>query len=304
MTKNASEQHTHEDEQDPNMVPNEGAESGADDDGDLGDVEAQARRMGWKPQVEYKGDKSKWVDAAEFVRQAEEDAPALRKTVHQLQRHVAKTERGVQQIIAHQARMAAEERKRGYEQAIADLDVKLDKAVEDGDTVAARKITKSKSELVRQQVAEEARPAEPQDDGPGEDDRTVLSAWMEKNPWYNDDFRKTEAANKYEDFLARKGTPLEKRLKMTTEYIEQEFGGGSDEGNPPPSSRRSAPAMMGRGGHRAPRQKAQPGSYEALNAQGKADCDAFVKSMAVHGQKEADARKQWLRYASSDAFVQ
>lgn len=284
-----------EDEQLPPNNPDEGD--------DIGDAEAQARRMGWKPEAEFRGDKSKWVDAAAFVRQAEEDAPSLRKTVHQLQHTLSKTERGMQQIISHQHRMAQQERQRGYEEAMEKLDRNLDKAVEEGDAATARKITNSKTELARQQAQDVADPSE---DG-GTDDAATLTDWKQDNAWYGSDFKKTKFANEYEDFLARKGVKdLSERLRLTAEEVEREFseGGADDDAPPPREPTRRAPAMMGRGGHRAPKLKPKFGTYEALRPENRADCDTYVRSMSVHGHKEDAARKMWLQYATTDMFVQ
>ena len=33
----------------------------------MADVEARAREMGWKPQEEFHGDPSRWVDAEAYV---------------------------------------------------------------------------------------------------------------------------------------------------------------------------------------------------------------------------------------------
>lgn len=287
-----------EDIEDEQLPPNN-----PDDGDDIGDAEAQARRMGWKPEAEFKGDKSKWVDAASFVRQAEEDAPSLRKTVHQLQHTLSKTERGMQQIISHNLRMAKQERQRGYDEAMSNLDQRLDAAVSDGDTAAARKITNSKTELARQQAQDVATP---QEDG-GADDAAALSDWKQDNAWYGADFKKTKFANEYEDFLAKKGVKdLSERLRLTAEEVEREFSeGGEDDDTPPPREQtRRAPAMMGRGGHRTSKSKPKFGTYEALRPENRADCDSYVRSMIGHGHKEDAARKMWLQYASTDMFVQ
>ena len=44
----------------------------------MSDIEQTARDMGWRPQEEFRGEASKWVDAQTFVSSGENFLPILR----------------------------------------------------------------------------------------------------------------------------------------------------------------------------------------------------------------------------------
>ena len=65
------------------------------------EAESEARAQGWVPQEDFEGDKSKWVDAAEFVRRGElfrkidtqnKELKETKKTLAALKEHYTKVE--------------------------------------------------------------------------------------------------------------------------------------------------------------------------------------------------------------------
>ena len=154
------------------------------------DYEAEARRHGWLPPPEFKGDLSKWVDAETFVKRADEVMPFLKKQNAALKREMEDLKKQVKQASAFFSK--AEER--AYQRALADLEARHDEAVETGDLVAARKVMREMGEL-------QADKPEPIDDKPAFDQEAAqreLNDWIERNDWYVTD----DARRRYADFQA------------------------------------------------------------------------------------------------------
>src|SRR6185436_4853984 len=57
------------------------------------EVEGRARRMGWRPQEEFRGPKDKWVDASQFVERGETELPVLRERFRALDDKFTRLER-------------------------------------------------------------------------------------------------------------------------------------------------------------------------------------------------------------------
>src|SRR6478752_6584298 len=93
------------------------------------DFEAEAKEHGWTAKEDFKGDPARWVDAKTFVEKADEVMPLLRKKTEVLNRRVEDLEKTIRQ----QTRLLSTAEKRAYDQAVADLKEKQERAVEDGD---------------------------------------------------------------------------------------------------------------------------------------------------------------------------
>lgn len=263
----------------------------------VGTPEERARKIGWRPKEEYKGDAEKWVEADEYLRQADEDVPRLRHVNKTLLRTIERLEKGQQEIIDHQQRQLKQTRQDGYDEAMAAIEKRHREAVAAGDTDGADKAWKAKGELDKEIArAETVQPAKM----PSRDQEAVQE-WLEENEWYSNDPMMADYAKKYEDNLARKGVPLTDRLKKTTEYIMGKFPQEFE--TPEPRTEREAPAMINgarNNGMRQPKPKPKPGTYEALTHEGKTACDRFV---AANGGKPT-AKAEWLKFATNDLFIQ
>lgn len=270
------------------------------------DIEATARRLGWRPVEEYKGDPDKWVDASEYIRQADEDVPRLRHVNKTLERKLAKMETGVAEILEHQKRQLKQTRDDAYRDAEAVIEARYKQAVAAGDVEGADKAWKAKDALDKQAMQPVVKTSD--EVQLSDDDMDTLKDWMSNNDWFSEDPVMADYARKYERNLTTKGVSLNERLKRTTEYIQRKFpqefedmgnrNDSNDEETPAPQAR-SMSRGSSRSGVRTPPKKAQPGTYEALTAEGRAACDRFVSMNG--GKKEAKA--EWLRFATSDLFI-
>jgi NADH dehydrogenase/NADH:ubiquinone oxidoreductase subunit G len=245
--------------------------------------EARARRMGWKPQEEYKG-KDEWVDAETFIKKTEEEVPHLRKALKNTERTIQKLEKGMDAVLAHQSRQLEDASKQAYAQAIKDIETRLGKAIEDGDTEAITKSIKARDEL-RDQQLKAKKPVEQPRGEPAE-----VADWKARNTWFQDDPVLADAAARYTDILASQGKSIIEQLEGAEKYVKETF---------PFKFRqpKDAPAMPGGGNNVARNTKPKPGSYEALTSEAKAECDRTVK-----GSNGKISKEDWLKYASPDMF--
>lgn len=174
----------------------------------VNEIEEKARRMGWKPQEEYKGDPDRWTDAETFVKVGEERIPVMKENYRKLEDKYKDLENKVRAQEEYQKHMS----KVQYERAMKELQAKQRRAVEDADTEAYEQIEKQK-----EQIKNDYSPKQPEQNSPP---REVVE-WTARNPWFNQDFRKTEAAKFYESKLLH--LPLNERLEEVSRRVEADF---------------------------------------------------------------------------------
>lgn len=160
------------------------------------EVEEKARKMGWTPKEEFKGDPEKWRGAAEFVERGETMLPIMRKTVEKLERKLAETEKTMKEF----AEFHTKTEQRAYEKAYRELKEQQIKAVSAGDAAAFMEADKELATL-QQEAATKAKPQS----GAHPD----YAAWVEKNRWVEDDPELAEEAEVQALYLRNKGTKLE-----------------------------------------------------------------------------------------------
>lgn len=270
-------------------------------------IERQARRLGWRPIEEYKGPADKWVDAAEFVRQADEDLPRIRHANKTLERTVKRLEDGMQEVINHQQRQEQAAYERGRQDQLREAEARHKQAVEAGDTAGAEKALK---DVVA--ASKPAAPAAPKAGGLTPEQSAIIDDWKGENPWFGLDAVMTDAAKKQQAIYQNQGMSLEESLERTTLYIQRKFPQEFEEmppsrqddiENPPP--RRQPPAMGQRRNSsvRTPPAKPKAGSYEALTPEARVQCDRFVAAKGKTPEAQKLARAEWLRFATPDLFT-
>lgn len=136
------------------------------------DFEAEAREHGWRPKEEFKGDPTHWVDAEAFMKRADEMMPLLKATNARLKRDLDAMRKDLKRATAHFE--GAE--KRAYDRAKAEIEQKIEDAVESGDINAARSAMKEMGELAPEATTKKYTKEEAQD---------ALDEFREEHPWYD-----------------------------------------------------------------------------------------------------------------------
>lgn len=147
--------------------PDTGTE-GADDR----DYEAEAKAQGWTPKEDFRGDPNRWVDAETFVRRADEVMPFLKKQNGHLKREIDDLKKMTRRLMKSE--------QSAYQNALADIQAKMQEAVEAGDVEAWERLDKKKDSL-RDNAARDAETASP-------DKRAIDKAFTDfrdEHDWYD-----------------------------------------------------------------------------------------------------------------------
>lgn len=238
-------------------------EAQAEDVAPAESVEAKATRMGWRPQAEFKGDASKWIDAETFVKRGEEilpivqaNAKALEKANQAAEKRIAALEKTLKEFGDYHTKTE----ERAYQRALSDLVAQQEAYAEAGNVEGVRATTEQIVELGKEVTKVPKLGA---DDG----EPQHITDFRAENPWFQKDTVMTAAAHAIAEELAQSGLvdPV-KQLAEVSKRIKAEFPHKFE--NP----RRTTPAPVE--GATTPRKAGK--TYSDLPPDAKAQCDRFV----------------------------
>ena len=172
------------------MSETTGAET-TDDNTD--DTEASARRMGWRPREEFRGNPERWKPAKEFLDTGfgtpevlAERYKSLDDKYSDLSRTTRLTEQRLGEAVStigELTTMMRSSEKRAYERARRELTEERAKAVETGDTAAFNRLDAEMQELQRTAPAPVVERAAPVPGAPPPE----VQEFFVRNPWYQQD---------------------------------------------------------------------------------------------------------------------
>lgn len=226
---------------------------------DAPDVETEALSMGWTPKDKFKGDESKFVDAAEFVRRGKEFVPFLRANNAKLEEKVNRLSKTLEKFSEFHSKTE----QRAYAAALKDLEARQAEAVEANDGAAVKEITKEIIDL----NAEVTKAAKPKDDEP---DTGAVDAWRQANPWYDKDAGLRAAVYGICEEIKGEYPDPAKQLAEATKRIKEAF---PDKFKNPRREQAAAVEGVDRGGKGGGR------GYNDLPADAKKMCDEFVRDI-------------------------
>jgi hypothetical protein len=221
------------------------------------DYEAEARKHGWRPKDEFKGEPARWTDAETFVKRADEVMPFLEKKTKAQQREIDDLKRTLKQFQAY----VTTADKRAMERATAEIMARHEEAVETGDTAAAKKAIADLDKVKEDYAPEQAEPL-------AYDPDTIMAEWTQNSPWYRIDDKKTAFANEQADLMKKAelwpgGLPA--WLEELDRRVERKFA------QPKPSATNTGGTRPGaRGNSRG---------YNDLPPDAKRVCDRFTKTI-------------------------
>ena len=153
------------------------------DEGARVELEARAKRAGWVPREDYRGNQDRWVDADEFLRSAEENLPRAKERNAMLDRKLRRNEQelaalrqGMDELRAH----AARNEQRAYEAARTELLAQQQQAVQSADTATYNATSAQLAKLEEQKP----RGAAPPIPAPPTEDLQELQRWVASKPWF------------------------------------------------------------------------------------------------------------------------
>lgn len=221
-----------------------------------------AKSMGWVPEENFRGDKSRWVDADTFVEKGMNDLPILRERLKSASNKITTMESDFAEFKTfHEKAVAAQ-----YNRALADLEEKQLQTVEQGDTDEYKRLEEEKQRLARERSTT-ATPATTQG-------QVLFENWKQDSAWYEKDDVLTTYSQGVADKIAAerpelKGTQgfLDEIDKRVREAFPDKFG----------NTNRQSPAAVEAGGRAPARRPRGTRSYENLPPDAKAACDKFVR---------------------------
>lgn len=192
----------------------EGGQQPEGQDGELGQAEERAKRLGWRPKEEYNGDPNNWVDADTFVKKGEEELPLIRDTNRKLERKIGDMEKSMERM----KKFTELQIKSAKEKALEELRLKNAKAVEEEEITTQEAF--NRYEQGKQEIEESyAEPKEEEDTSPKVPQE--VEDWVASNPWFTKDYQLNQAAQFYERQLG--DMPLAEKLEEVKKKVMQDF---------------------------------------------------------------------------------
>lgn len=198
-------------------------ESGGQDDADArtGNVEEEARRLGWKPEEEAraarkaagKSEDIEYLDAKSYLDRTLSSVPMMRERLRlaerresesnrkfdEASRRLDETAKALADFVKHSQESERNAEVRGYERAMAEINARRSEAVKSGDVAA---FEAAEAERVALEARKPAPPKPAANEGDGKDKDKAgkgdqqaqihpdTVAWIEENRgWYEDETR-------------------------------------------------------------------------------------------------------------------
>ena len=196
-------------------------------------AEAEAGRQGWVPKKLYKGDASKWVDAATFIQRGERFNSNLQREVHELRKKLEGFEGTKKAFMKfHEDSIAAKDVEIAAN--IKELRIQRSEATRNGQDELAISLEDRIDLLSEQRKEVKKLPAEATDEvKTGEAvaaaanlPNPVLDEWVEDgNAWFRDDPQLRSYAIALGDTLIKNGETLRGRkfLDLVTSHMAEDF---------------------------------------------------------------------------------
>jgi len=243
------------------------------------DFEGEARKMGWTPLDDFKGDPSRHVDAETFYKRGQEMMPILRAQNKTLLRRLEVAEKSAKQA----AEFFSKAEQRAYERALADIRSEQEAAVEAGDVDAHRAASKKLDDLEKPG----AKVAEPEvDEAQRAED---FADWSIANKWYRTNADMAAYADAQAQRLAtQKGGFLDRAdLDAVTEKVRAKFADDFAEEAPKAPARSRVDGGGNRQGTRGGK------TYNDLPPEARAACDKWVKQGLIKSKEDYVKSYAW-----------
>lgn len=268
------------------------------------DTEAQARRMGWVPREEFRGDVNNWRPAAEFLDRGMNLLPVLQQQYRSLEGKHSRLEGQYEQ--SQRTLMDLTERmrrtdERAYKRAMRDLEARRAQAVQNGDTEAFREVETEMSEL-----RESAPPpaATQTERGPAPADQTPpaprpqqtqtvvppeVERWVQDNQWFQTNAEARQDAIAIQQSIDQQypHLSLTERLAKTRQKISAMHPALFE--NP----RRSQPPAVG-GSTPGGRPPVNPRGFDAMPQESKQEYQRYLK--VLDGKGKPLTKEEWAQY--------
>ena len=268
------------------------------------DIEARARRYGWKPKEQFGGKPELWVDAPEFIQRTEQSLPLARQANAKLEREVAELKRTNETLVGEvrETKQTLDEfrtyatrgEQRAYERAKRELQDRLATQTAAGDVAG---VTQTASEIAA--LEREAPPAQRREEPPPPPDKKSAEQrpqiapevlqWTQDNPiiWNDPVLNPTATALHGEYLRTKPGLTLTQNLEEVKHEIMRRFP--ERFGNP----RRMTPAAVEPPASGGPPPKGDGRQFKDLPEDAKAAFRRWKKQIPTFTEEEYLAQYDW-----------
>lgn len=274
--------------------------------------EAEAAKMGWVPQERFRGDPAHWVDAKTFVDRGRQFLPLLQANNRKLQTELAAAQEEARRLtgLVESTQASVEELKKFHRE---DTRQKLEdqkkqlltqlKAAKKDDDVDAEVEISDQLQRVNTALLQDADHKEKKGEGGSKEPEgkgaavkstaadaatqdPAFLAWVERNPWFGQDRRKTLVAQAVATDLASQ--PNRKYGVAFWAALDEEL---ESEGSSGESASKVGSGSRGAGSRTNGR------SYKDLPAEARAVCDRQSQQFVGEGKAFKDAAAWQKHYA-------
>jgi hypothetical protein len=218
------------------------------------EIEKKARRLGWVPKDEFRGDETRWIDADKFVERGETEIPLMRNDISRLHKQIDEMQGTFKEFSEYHRQTE----KRAYDRARADIEAEMKAAVSEGDLEKYDKANKELNDLKPPPEQTNTQPVDP-----------LFTQWHATNQWYNKDVWMTADADKVSNVLANSRSDLQgiDLYNEVTKEIVKKYPESFS--NP----RRNEPDELGN----PPSGPSGKKNYANMDKEARDTCDRFVK---------------------------
>lgn len=259
------------------------------DDGASGiNYETEARRMGWRPESEFRGDKSKFVDAKTFYENGIRVLPIVNAANDALRQELTRLRSGFQEVLATNEKAHQREVKELKDDLAAAMAARKEAVgSSDGD---AFEIADNR---VREITAKLASATAPQAKQPISD--PIFEAWSAENKWLTDDPELTAiatslGATRFKHLQGKGREFYDKVGEAVKQYVQARDG--TDLRRPGPTAPRHGDGTRPTSGQK---------SYDNLLPEYQKTCDRQYKEFGLTIDK-GKWRERYVNGCSDDAF--
>lgn len=281
------------------------------------DVEARARRMGWRPKEEFRGPPDRWSSAEDFIARGENELPILRERNRNLDRQLEETGRTVTElktrmeqtgeVLSSMREMGLKAEERAYRKARTEIEEEMRTRAAAADVVGVTETQRKLEELDKERDAAKVAPAAvvaKAADAPAAKPRDpVAEQWIADNPWFTSDAEMNSTAQGIHTGMlqSRKDLSLADNLAETKRrimklYPEKFANANRDEAIAVAQPSGNAPA---------PTNRNKKKTYADLPADAKAACDKYVKQINSTKPKVPYTPEEYVSmYEASGGFAE
>lgn len=259
-------------------------------------LEAKARRQGWVPLEEFRGDPKNFVSAETFLEMSEHNVPVMKGTIKNMDKRMQSQEAEIHKLnttieslrgdFAEYVEFSRNTAEKAYQKALKELQSKQRAAAEAGDLPAFDDASKEIDDMIAQhpsvtgEKSKKGKESEqPSGGSPSHEEymkwaragEEYFAGWQGRNTWLNEEPEMFNYAETVDRFLMRKhglGRSRKEHLEEIEEMVKTKFP--TYFGNP---ARRGGSPVEG--DHIGGRSGGTGKTYHDLPTDAKTQCDKF-----------------------------